>query len=90
MASVTLKPGRERPLHMRHPWVFSGSISSTRGAPGDGDPVDLFGTGGEWLARGFYSGVIRTVSTAACPASTRARHRASAAGTSLGSVTRSP
>ena len=56
MASVTLKPGRERPLHMRHPWVFSGSISSTRGAPGDGDPVDLFGTGGEWLARGFYSG----------------------------------
>jgi 23S rRNA (cytosine1962-C5)-methyltransferase len=56
MASVTLKAGRERPLHQRHPWVFSGAVSSVRGAPGDGEAVDVFGPGGEWLARGFYSG----------------------------------
>jgi 23S rRNA (cytosine1962-C5)-methyltransferase len=56
MASVTLKSGRERPLQQRHPWVFSGAVGTTRGAPGDGDPVEVFGPGGEWLARGFYSG----------------------------------
>ncbi len=55
MASVTLKPGRERPLQQRHPWVFSGAIAATRGAPGAGEPVDIFGPGGEWLARGFFS-----------------------------------
>jgi 23S rRNA (cytosine1962-C5)-methyltransferase len=56
MASVTLKPGRERPLQQRHPWVFSGAVHSARGAPADGDAVDVFGPGGDWLARGFYSG----------------------------------
>jgi 23S rRNA (cytosine1962-C5)-methyltransferase len=56
MASIALKPGRERPLQQRHPWVFSGAVSSVRGAPGDGDSVDVFGPGGDWLARGFYSG----------------------------------
>lgn len=55
MASITLKPGRERPLQQRHPWVFSGAIGAVRGAPGAGDPVDIFSPGGEWLARGFHS-----------------------------------
>lgn len=56
MATVFLKPGRERPLQQRHPWVFSGAIGATRGNPGDGESVDIFSPGGEWLARGFYSG----------------------------------
>jgi 23S rRNA (cytosine1962-C5)-methyltransferase len=56
MASITLKPGRERPLQQRHPWVFSGAIGSVRGAPGDGDSVDVFGPHGDWLARGLFSG----------------------------------
>jgi 23S rRNA (cytosine1962-C5)-methyltransferase len=56
MASVALKPGRERPLLQRHPWVFSGAIGATRGNPQGGEAVDVFGPGGEWLARGLYSG----------------------------------
>jgi 23S rRNA (cytosine1962-C5)-methyltransferase len=55
MASVTIKAGRERPLQQRHPWVFSGAIGATRGAPAAGAPVELLGADGEWLARGFYS-----------------------------------
>lgn len=57
MASITLRPGRERPLRQRHPWVFSGAIAAVRGAPGPGDPIDIHGGDGEWLARGFYSSV---------------------------------
>jgi 23S rRNA (cytosine1962-C5)-methyltransferase len=56
MATIFLKPGRERPLQQRHPWVFSGAIGAVRGAPADGEPVDILSPGGEWLARGFYSG----------------------------------
>ncbi len=55
MASVTLKSGRERPLLQRHPWVFSGAISATRGNPQGGEVVDVFSPSGEWLARGLYS-----------------------------------
>jgi 23S rRNA (cytosine1962-C5)-methyltransferase len=57
MASVALKPGRERPLLQRHPWVFSGAIAATRGNPQGGEVVDVFGPAGDWLARGLYSGV---------------------------------
>lgn len=56
MASITLRPGRERPLQQRHPWVFSGAVGAVRGSPGPGEVVEVHGAGGEWLARGFYSG----------------------------------
>jgi len=56
MATITVRPGRERPIVQRHPWVFSGAIAHVRGNPADGDAVDVFGPGGEWLARGLWSG----------------------------------
>lgn len=40
----------------RHPWVFSGAIGAVRGDPSPGESVDVFAAGGEWLARGFWSG----------------------------------
>lgn len=55
MASITLRPGRERPLRQRHPWVFSGAIAAVRGGPAPGEPIEITGPDGEWLARGFYS-----------------------------------
>ncbi|MFV9503957.1 MAG: class I SAM-dependent rRNA methyltransferase [Oscillochloridaceae bacterium umkhey_bin13] len=55
MASISLRSGRDRPVFQRHPWVFAGAIAATRGAPDGGDPVDVFASGGAWLARGFYS-----------------------------------
>lgn len=56
MATITLRPGRERPIVQRHPWVFSGAIGHVRGNPGDGDAVDVYGPGGDWIARGLWSG----------------------------------
>jgi 23S rRNA (cytosine1962-C5)-methyltransferase len=56
MVMITLRPGRERPLQQRHPWVFSGAIARVAGNPRDGEVVDVVAAGGEWLARGTWSG----------------------------------
>ncbi|NJK80474.1 MAG: methyltransferase domain-containing protein [Chloroflexaceae bacterium] len=54
-AAITLYPGRERPVHQRHPWVFSGAIANVRGRPANGDVVDVYDTHQTWLARGTWS-----------------------------------
>ncbi len=56
MATITLRPGRERPVIQRHPWVFSGAIDSVRGDPAEGEAVDVLAPSGDWLARGLWSG----------------------------------
>ena len=33
---IVLKPGREKSLRHRHPWIFSGAIERVEGEPGDG------------------------------------------------------
>lgn len=50
---VILRPGRERSVLNRHPWLFSGAIAEARA--GDGDIVDVFAADGSWLARGYYN-----------------------------------
>lgn len=55
-ATVRLKPKRERSIVNRHPWIFAGAIASVDGDPPDGAAVDVVGYGGEWLARGTWSG----------------------------------
>jgi len=55
MASITLKPGREKSLLRRHPWIFSGAIARVDGNPGPGETVDLLSSNGQFLARGAYS-----------------------------------
>jgi 23S rRNA (cytosine1962-C5)-methyltransferase len=57
MASVTLKPGREKSLLRRHPWVFSGAITRVDGNPQPGQTVDVLSDKGQFLARGAYSPV---------------------------------
>src|SRR5687768_5891177 len=52
---VNLKPGRERSVRNRHPWLFAGAIASVRGAPRNGDAVDVFDSSGSCLARGTWS-----------------------------------
>lgn len=54
--AVTLKPGRERSVRQRHPWLFGGAIAQVHGEPGDGDQVDIRASDGSWLARGTWSG----------------------------------
>lgn len=55
-ATIHLKPGRERPVQQRHPWVFSGAIAHVRGQPAPGDGVDVYAADNTWLARGTWSG----------------------------------
>jgi 23S rRNA (cytosine1962-C5)-methyltransferase len=50
-----LKPGRERSLRQRHPWIFSGAVATVDGAPTSGDTVDVLAADGAFLARAAYS-----------------------------------
>ena len=57
MASLVLKPGREKSLLRKHPWIFSGAVDRIEGHPGSGETVDLLSSGGDFLARASYSPV---------------------------------
>lgn len=55
MANVILKPGREKSLLRRHPWVFSGAIQKADENIASGSTVDLLSANGQFLARAAYS-----------------------------------
>ena len=55
MKQLILKPGREKSLLRRHPWVFSGAVARVQGDPEAGDSVALRAAGGEFLAWAAYS-----------------------------------
>jgi len=52
---LKLKPGRERSLLRRHPWIFSGAVDWTSGSPQAGDTVQVLGADGRFLAWAAYS-----------------------------------
>lgn len=53
--ALRLKPGREKPVGNRHPWLFSGAIKEVEGNPQPGDLTDVISAGGEWLALAYYN-----------------------------------
>ena len=53
--TVVLKPGRDKPVIQRHPWVFSGAIDRIPSAAADGDIVDIVAADQRWLARGYLN-----------------------------------
>ncbi len=55
MQALHLKPGREKSLLRRHPWVFSGAIDRVQGDPQGGATVAILGADGRWLATAAYS-----------------------------------
>ncbi len=55
MKRVILKPGREKSLRRRHPWVFSGGIAKVEGQPQLGDTVEVRAADGVFLAIAAYS-----------------------------------
>ena len=55
MPTLTLKPGREKSLLRRHPWIFSGAVQRVDGDPAAGATVELLSSKGDFLARGAYS-----------------------------------
>ena len=53
--TLTVRPGRERSLLRRHPWVFGGSVQRVTGDPQAGDTVRVVAADGRPLGRGAYS-----------------------------------
>ncbi|OGA10419.1 MAG: 23S rRNA methyltransferase [Betaproteobacteria bacterium RIFCSPLOWO2_02_FULL_65_20] len=52
---VRLKPGRERSLLRRHPWVYSGAIDKVSGSPASGETVEVRASDGRFLAWAAWS-----------------------------------
>lgn len=52
---LILKPGREKSLKRRHPWVFSGAVAKIQGTPGAGDTVEVRSADSAFLALAAYS-----------------------------------
>jgi 23S rRNA (cytosine1962-C5)-methyltransferase len=55
MHRLVLKPGREKSLKRRHPWIFSGAIAKVEGKPQLGDGVEVRSADGAFLAVAAYS-----------------------------------
>jgi 23S rRNA (cytosine1962-C5)-methyltransferase len=55
MAEVILKPGREKSLLRRHPWIFSGAIAEIHGSILPGMTVDVLSSSGEFMAQAAYN-----------------------------------
>jgi 23S rRNA G2069 N7-methylase RlmK/C1962 C5-methylase RlmI len=48
--ALYLKPGREKSVLRRHPWIFSGAVARVDGNPASGATVDLLASNGQFLA----------------------------------------
>src|SRR5919109_4451512 len=55
MSVLLLKPGREKSLLRRHPWIFSGAVQHVEEEPASGETVDLLSSDRQFLARASYS-----------------------------------
>jgi len=55
MNKLVLKPGREKSLKRRHPWIFSGAVAKATGGPKAGETVEIQSGDGEFLAVAAYS-----------------------------------
>ncbi len=50
MKKLILKPGREKSLKRRHPWIFSGAVAKLPDAVEGGETVEVRASDGEFLA----------------------------------------
>ena len=55
MVKLILKPGREKSLLRRHPWVFSGAVERVEGTPESGDTLAVHSSSGALLGWAAYS-----------------------------------
>jgi 23S rRNA (cytosine1962-C5)-methyltransferase len=55
MPAIILRPGREKSLLRRHPWIFSGAVQHLEAEPASGGTVDLLSSDRQFLARASYS-----------------------------------
>ncbi|HEX4584769.1 MAG TPA: class I SAM-dependent rRNA methyltransferase [Burkholderiaceae bacterium] len=50
MHQLVLKPGKERSLARRHPWIYATAVARVAGAPAAGELIAVHGADGRWLA----------------------------------------
>ena len=55
MFELILKPGREKSLKRRHPWIFSGAVARVTGEPESGETVRVVSHDGQPLAVAAWS-----------------------------------
>lgn len=55
MSQLILKPGRERSVLRRHPWIFDGAVLRIVGRAKSGDTVEIASADGSVLGRGAWS-----------------------------------
>ena len=55
MNSVILKPGKEKRVFSRHPWIFRSDIDHTEGSLQPGDVAEVRNCRGKFLAKAFYN-----------------------------------
>lgn len=55
MPTVWLKPGKEKSIHNRHPWIFSGAVARMDNGIPPGAVVEVVDAAGNWLARGYVN-----------------------------------
>ncbi|MFO0235589.1 MAG: class I SAM-dependent rRNA methyltransferase [Burkholderiales bacterium] len=53
--ALVLKPGKEKSLLRRHPWIYATAVAQVAGRPEPGDAVRVLGADGRFLARAAYS-----------------------------------
>lgn len=54
-AELVLKPGKEKSLLRRHPWIYATAVAEVRGRPGPGERVRVRGADGRFLAWAAFS-----------------------------------
>ena len=60
-ASLILKPGKEKAIKQRHPWIFSGAIKEIINKPASGDLVLIYSSTGDILGIGAYSQISQII-----------------------------
>ncbi|MCC6657335.1 MAG: class I SAM-dependent methyltransferase [Rhodocyclaceae bacterium] len=55
MPELILKPGKERSVMRRHPWIFEGAVAHLKGRARAGDTVDVLADNGRPLGRAAFS-----------------------------------
>ncbi len=53
--TLLLRPGRDKSVRRRHPWIFTGSVAAVQGRPASGQTVIVRSADGEFLARAAFS-----------------------------------
>jgi len=59
MIDVVLKKGKEKAVHQKHPWVFSGAIDKVKGSPLNGEVIKVLAADQSFLAYGYYNAQSR-------------------------------